>query len=192
MAAIAETIVLLESCPLLRLFIIRSSFVVIYLSLFLCRCCDSMAISRRQYTRERKSSSVSAAPPYTSTWRTTLFKSMNHNRSTLAFLKVSNYNRRVGGDVEPSTTFFSLGTLIRRHRIALPAPDDDLFYTVKDFNIGQKLTLYGRVFSIVVKINTTHTLYWLAIKMYIVSMCFWWIIIVFFLRRIVMSSRGIF
>jgi Ca2+-binding EF-hand superfamily protein len=41
------------------------------------------------------------------------------------------------------------GTLIRRHRISLPAPDDDLFYTVKDFNIGQKLTLYGRVFSIV-------------------------------------------
>lgn len=42
------------------------------------------------------------------------------------------------------------GTLIRRHRIALPPPNDDTFYTVKDFNVGEKLVLYGRVFSIVV------------------------------------------
>lgn len=136
--------------------------------------------------REQRNSSVSAAAPYTSTWRTTLFKSTNHNRSTLAFLKVSNYNRRVGGYIEPS---FSLGTLIRRHRISLPAPDDDLFYTVKDFNIGQKLTLYGRVFSIVVKINTTHThtigLQY-SVNIFLVDDdCV-------FSRRIVMSSRGIF
>ena len=44
------------------------------------------------------------------------------------------------------------GTLIRRHRIAHPAPDDDVFYTVEDFNIGQQLSLYDRVFSIVVSI----------------------------------------
>ena len=51
-----------------------------------------------------------------------------------------------------------IGTLIRRHRIALPAPEGDRFYTVKNFNIGQELTLYGRVFSIVVSTHThTHT-----------------------------------
>lgn len=32
----------------------------------------------------------------------------------------------------------------------MPPPNDDTFYTVKDFNVGEKLVLYGRVFSIVV------------------------------------------
>jgi len=40
------------------------------------------------------------------------------------------------------------GTLIRRHRIPKPAPQDDLFYTAEDFNIGVELSLYGKVFKI--------------------------------------------
>ncbi|XP_067948008.1 EF-hand domain-containing family member C2-like [Watersipora subatra] len=40
------------------------------------------------------------------------------------------------------------GTLIRRHRIPRPAPNDGKFYTVEDFNIGKELTLYGRVFKL--------------------------------------------
>jgi len=40
------------------------------------------------------------------------------------------------------------GTLIRRHRIPKPAPNDDIFYTVEDFNIGREITLYSRVFKI--------------------------------------------
>ena len=40
------------------------------------------------------------------------------------------------------------GTLIRRHRIPKPAPYDDLFYTVEDFNVGKEVTLYSRVFKI--------------------------------------------
>lgn len=40
------------------------------------------------------------------------------------------------------------GTLIRRHRIPKSPPNDDLFYTVEDFNVGQEVTLYSRVFKI--------------------------------------------
>ncbi|XP_049622856.1 EF-hand domain-containing family member C2 [Suncus etruscus] len=40
------------------------------------------------------------------------------------------------------------GIFIRRHRIALPAPNDDQCYTVHDFNIGIDITFYGRTFKI--------------------------------------------
>jgi len=41
------------------------------------------------------------------------------------------------------------GTLIRRHRIPLPAPNDDDFYTVDSFNVGSEVELYGRKFKLV-------------------------------------------
>ncbi|XP_028731729.1 EF-hand domain-containing family member C2 [Peromyscus leucopus] len=40
------------------------------------------------------------------------------------------------------------GTSIRRHRIPLPPPDDDLFYTVFHFNINTAVVFYGRKFKI--------------------------------------------
>ncbi|KAL2081357.1 hypothetical protein ACEWY4_023210 [Coilia grayii] len=40
------------------------------------------------------------------------------------------------------------GTLIRRHRISLPPPDDDQFYNVHHFNINQEMALYSRTFKI--------------------------------------------
>lgn len=40
------------------------------------------------------------------------------------------------------------GTLIRRHRIPLPAPNDEEYYTVEHFNIGKQLTIYSRSFHI--------------------------------------------
>ncbi|XP_063070082.1 EF-hand domain-containing family member C2 [Engraulis encrasicolus] len=40
------------------------------------------------------------------------------------------------------------GTLIRRHRISLPPPDDDQFYNVHHFNINQEMELYSRTFKI--------------------------------------------
>ncbi|XP_016045960.2 EF-hand domain-containing family member C2 isoform X2 [Erinaceus europaeus] len=40
------------------------------------------------------------------------------------------------------------GTVIRRHRISLPPPDDDKYYTVYHFNISIDLVLYGRTFKI--------------------------------------------
>uniref|UniRef100_A0A3P8ULF5 EF-hand domain-containing family member C2 n=1 Tax=Cynoglossus semilaevis TaxID=244447 RepID=A0A3P8ULF5_CYNSE len=40
------------------------------------------------------------------------------------------------------------GTLIRRHRIPLPPPDDDQFYNVFHFNINQQMVLYSRTFTI--------------------------------------------
>jgi len=41
------------------------------------------------------------------------------------------------------------GTLIRRHRIPKPQPNDDQFYTVEDFNIDKELMLYSRKFKLV-------------------------------------------
>ncbi|XP_002735862.1 EF-hand domain-containing family member C2-like [Saccoglossus kowalevskii] len=40
------------------------------------------------------------------------------------------------------------GTLIRRHRIPLPPPNDDEFYTIENFNVGKEITLYSRTFKI--------------------------------------------
>ncbi|XP_033122586.1 EF-hand domain-containing family member C2-like [Anneissia japonica] len=40
------------------------------------------------------------------------------------------------------------GTLIRRHRIPLPPPNDDQFYTVEHFNLNKEITFYGRTFKI--------------------------------------------
>ena len=40
------------------------------------------------------------------------------------------------------------GTLIRRHRIPRPPPNDDQFYTVEDFNVGNTLTMYSRTFKL--------------------------------------------
>ncbi|EDV26223.1 EF-hand domain-containing family member C2 [Trichoplax sp. H2] len=41
------------------------------------------------------------------------------------------------------------GTILRRHRIALPSPNDDEFYSVDHFNIGNELSFYGKTFKIV-------------------------------------------
>lgn len=49
------------------------------------------------------------------------------------------------------TIFFVSGTLIRRHRIPLPPPDDDKFYTVEHFNVGQQVQLYSKTFQITVR-----------------------------------------
>ncbi|XP_056144939.1 EF-hand domain-containing family member C2 [Lampris incognitus] len=40
------------------------------------------------------------------------------------------------------------GTLIRRHRIPLPPPNDELFYNVYHFNLNQQLVLYSRTFTV--------------------------------------------
>ena len=58
-------------------------------------------------------------------------------------------------------TIFSLhisisGTLIRRHRVPLPPPNDDQFYTVDHFNVGKEISIYSKVFKIIVSICTLH------------------------------------
>ncbi|KAL4656835.1 EF-hand domain-containing family member C2 [Arapaima gigas] len=40
------------------------------------------------------------------------------------------------------------GTLIRRHRVPLPPPNDDQFYNVYHFNLNQDIVLYSRTFRI--------------------------------------------
>lgn len=42
-----------------------------------------------------------------------------------------------------------IGALIRRHRIPLPAPDDDQFYNLNHFNINQEMVFYSRTFMII-------------------------------------------
>ncbi|KAK7796682.1 hypothetical protein U0070_024104 [Myodes glareolus] len=44
--------------------------------------------------------------------------------------------------------FIPPGTSIRRHRITLPPPDEDQFYTVYHFNINADVVFYGRKFKI--------------------------------------------
>ncbi|XP_078088008.1 EF-hand domain-containing family member C2 [Mustelus asterias] len=41
------------------------------------------------------------------------------------------------------------GTIIHRHRIPLPSPNDDQFYTVDHFNICQEIVFYSKTFMIV-------------------------------------------
>lgn len=41
------------------------------------------------------------------------------------------------------------GTLIRRHRIPRPPPNEDQFYTVEDFNVGNQIVMYSKIFQIV-------------------------------------------
>lgn len=43
------------------------------------------------------------------------------------------------------------GTLIRRHRIPLPVPQDDQFYTVEHFNVDKEIIMYGRLVFDMVK-----------------------------------------
>ncbi|KAJ8310194.1 hypothetical protein KUTeg_012059 [Tegillarca granosa] len=52
--------------------------------------------------------------------------------------------------IEPRTKNAGVpqGTLIRRHRIPKPAPNDDEYYSVEDFNIDKEINLYSKVFKI--------------------------------------------
>ncbi|CAF0986050.1 unnamed protein product [Didymodactylos carnosus] len=44
---------------------------------------------------------------------------------------------------------FPQGTILKRHRVPLVAPNDDRFYTIEYFNVGSELSLYGRVYKII-------------------------------------------
>lgn len=48
------------------------------------------------------------------------------------------------------------GTLIRRHRIPLPPPNDEEFYTVQNFCVGKELTMYSRVYHLTGSDQFTH------------------------------------
>lgn len=41
------------------------------------------------------------------------------------------------------------GTIIKRHRISKPVPNEHLYYTVHDFNVGTEFVAYGKTFRIV-------------------------------------------
>ncbi|KAK7478315.1 hypothetical protein BaRGS_00030467 [Batillaria attramentaria] len=40
------------------------------------------------------------------------------------------------------------GTIIKRHRIPRPPPNDGDFYTIQQFNVGEEINLYSKVFKI--------------------------------------------
>lgn len=98
--------------------------------------------------RGQRSSFEYAAALSISTWRMIQYKSMSLRRLTQASHKVTMACQQQYCQI--AVVLLCPGTLIRRHRIAMPPPNDDTFYTVKDFNVGERLVLYGRVFSIVV------------------------------------------
>lgn len=52
--------------------------------------------------------------------------------------------------VEPTVNNSGIpqGTLISRQRIPFPAPWNEDFYDILDFNIGKEVELYGRVYKI--------------------------------------------
>ncbi|VDO52689.1 unnamed protein product [Schistosoma margrebowiei] len=53
--------------------------------------------------------------------------------------------------VEPriANTGMAQGTIIKRHRISKPVPNEHLYYTVHDFNVGTEFVAYGKTFRIV-------------------------------------------
>ncbi|CAF1383792.1 unnamed protein product, partial [Didymodactylos carnosus] len=44
---------------------------------------------------------------------------------------------------------FPQGTILKRHRVPLVAPNDDRFHTIEYFNVGSELSFYGRVYKII-------------------------------------------
>jgi hypothetical protein len=44
---------------------------------------------------------------------------------------------------------FPQGTILKRHRVPLPAPNDDRFYTYDQFNVGTEVSFYGRVYKLI-------------------------------------------
>jgi hypothetical protein len=44
---------------------------------------------------------------------------------------------------------FPQGTILKRHRVPLPAPNDDRFYTFDQFNVGAEVSFYGRVYKLI-------------------------------------------
>jgi len=82
----------------------------------------------------------------------TQYKSLNQSKKILEFHKV--ITATIGCC---HIVWSTLGTLVRRHRIPLPPPNDDQFYTVEYFNVGEEISLYSRTFKITVKLwNVMH------------------------------------
>jgi hypothetical protein len=44
---------------------------------------------------------------------------------------------------------FPQGTILKRHRAPLPAPNDDRFFTYDQFNVGAEVSFYGRVYKLI-------------------------------------------
>ncbi|XP_026947325.1 EF-hand domain-containing family member C2 [Sagmatias obliquidens] len=62
--------------------------------------------------------------------------------------KHSVFPKGMGTDSPSWVAFDKQGIFIRRHRISLPPPDEDQFYTVHRFNINIDIVFYGRTFKI--------------------------------------------
>ncbi len=44
---------------------------------------------------------------------------------------------------------FPQGTILKRHRVSLPTPNDDRSYTYDHFNVGAEVSFYGRVYKLI-------------------------------------------
>ena len=107
------------------------------------RSCASKATLSNPFMSAAKSSIACASAKSFTILRMTPFKSMSRPRRTAAFLKV----RRV--PLSHLTADCFAGTLIKRHRIPKPAPQDDQTYTITDLNLGVEITLYGKTIRLV-------------------------------------------
>ena len=107
---------------------------------------------------------------FTFIWRMTVSRWLSQKLKTVGFHKVCHFffDWNVRNELwlllkRMLTWFLSFlflkGTLIRRHRIPLPPPNDEEFYTVENFNVGQEITLYSRTFKITVSISRYHWKY---------------------------------
>ena len=97
-----------------------------------------------------KSSTAYEGASSCTTWKMTLSRSTSHVWRTQEYHRVSHHTHNVRSNLTHSPTHSLTGTLIRRHRIPLPSPHDEDYYTMDDFNVGKKVVLHGRTFQITV------------------------------------------
>lgn len=111
-----------------------------------------MHISKKLLLRAKRNLTEFESVRFISTWKMIPYKLWNQSLKIVAFHKVTpSYDKSLTILSYPlKVKLFSLhaGTLIRRHRIPLPAPDNDQFYNLHHFNINQEMVFYSRTFMI--------------------------------------------
>ena len=106
------------------------------------------------------------------TWKMTLSRSMSRVWRTQEYHRVSHHTHHVRSNPPLTHTHYHThtGTLIRRHRIPLPSPHDDSYYTMDDFNVGKKVVLHGRTFQITVSVTTSLTSSVIGMLLYVYAL----------------------
>ena len=115
----------------------------------LIRFCFSMLSFKSLLTKEEKSNTESEIVKLYFIWKMIQFKWLSHVPEIVAYHKVCKFEC-------VCLILLILGTIIRRHRIPKPAPNEHLFYNVHDFNIGIEIEFYGKILRIISCDEFTH------------------------------------